>query len=726
MKNTEYKNVFDVGEEALSIKNKFSFNKSVQFQNTLGETVRGMRNVSPILQVKPTSVDSQFIQNHYFIDATKKDKDNEILIDEIKFMKRDGYSFVFEEFFEDTNQNGVFGDVGDLLDFKLLIFASEDGNKIREAHNVVQQKADEIILFLESDSDLLTGKARLYAKIGSNIRKKFFDKDGNLTNNALTEKIQSKKNDIETKTLIELLETGTVKGNIISIENFMNTFKNQFLNMLAFNYILGTIIDSAAEKIDFLKVPDNFWDADNPDYFFDKDNLLENLTISGDQITKLENLLIGTGIVFSGPFAPLVPITMKILAPKLRPIAKSWIDSYNQYITKIIEEVFVKIDNNPLSDFLLSEAQKQIAFECGIWNGIVDFISSFFKFIALVLKSPSSAVEDPALTLETLDNIFDFLSGGEVLNTFRTELSQFCKDLVQDLHEQGTDDINWTKVFYIIGFVAMFVATFFIPFANIVKVLGSAGKFGEIFTIFMKTFEDTLKIVKAAVNSSTKNITRFLVKGGQKAIAEFLAFFKSEGRLRKFFDNIRKKIVEWFKKKGKNYEEFKSKVKEKIKKYLKKTKFPIYKTIKVVKKYIGEETGHGWCAPKAVKYLDEIERLDYEIAIIDGKLYTKNGKLFDTTFAGEGRIITQKAIFVMDKEGRIFATNAPERYYFHHSSFLAGGEVAAAGEIKVSKGIVEFVSKQSGHYQPSAKYMKQFMKQLEVNGTDVNKIIVEF
>jgi hypothetical protein len=76
------------------------------------------------------------------------------------------------------------------------------------------------------------------------------------------------------------------------------------------------------------------------------------------------------------------------------------------------------------------------------------------------------------------------------------------------------------------------------------------------------------------------------------------------------------------------------------------------------------------------------------------KLYTKNGKLFDTAFAGEGKIITQKAIFVMDKEGRIFATNAPERFYFHHSSFLGGGEVAAAGEIKVSQGVIEFISKQ--------------------------------
>jgi hypothetical protein len=548
MKNTEYKDVFDIGEEALSMENKFSFNKNIQIQNTLGETIRGMSRVSPILQTKPVAVDSQFIQKYYFIDATKKNKDKEILIEEVKFMKRDGYSFAIEEFFEDANKNGILGDAGDLLDFKLLIFSTNDGNKIREAHNVVQPKADEIILFLESDSDLLTGKARLFAKIGSGIRKKFFDKNNKLINNSLTEKIQTKKNDIETKTLIELLEKGSVKENIISIEGFMNLFKDQLLAMLVLNYILGEIVDSVGDKIDFLKIPDSFWDSDNPDYFFDKDNLIENIKISDEKIIQLENIFVGTGLIFAGPFAPMVPLTMKVLAPKLKPIAKQWIDSFNQHITNVIQDVFAKIETDPLSNLLWKEAQKQIAFECGIWNGIVDFISSFFKFIALVLKSPVSIIEDPALTLETLDNIFDFLESGEVFSTLRIEFSTFCKNLVADLQEQGSDDINWTKVFYIIGFGVVFVASFFIPYANVIKVLGSLGKLGEIFTIFIKTFEEFLKIAKVSTGNTFGKLSSSLTKIGQKAISEFLALFKSGSRLRRFLTELRAKIIEWIKK----------------------------------------------------------------------------------------------------------------------------------------------------------------------------------
>lgn len=553
MKNTEYKDVFDFGEEALSMGNNFSIDENIQIQNTLGETIRGMKRISPILQTKPVSVDSQFIQKYYFIDATKKNNEKEILIDEIKFMKRDGYSFAMEEFFEDSNKNGILGDAGDLLDFKLLIFSTDDGNKIREAHDVVQAKSDEIILFLESDSDLLTGKARLSAKIGSGIRKKFFDKDGKVLNNSLTEKIQTKRNDIETKTLIELLEKGSVKGNIISIEGFMNLFKDQLLSMFILNYILGEIVDSVAEKIDFLKISDSFWDSDHPEYFFDKDNLIENIKISDEQIIKLENIFLGTGIIFAGPFAPMVPITMKVLAPKLRPIAKQWINSFNQHITNVIQEVFAKIETDPLSNFLWKEAQKQIAFECGAWNGIVDFISSLFKFIALVLKAPTSIVEDPALTLETLDNIFDFLTSGEVFSTLRSEFASFFKDLINDLKEQDSDDINWTKVFYIIGFGVIFVASFFIPYANIAKVLGSLGKIGEIFTVFVKAFEESLKIASVATGAAFGKLTTPLAKVGKKAISEFLAIFKSGSRLRKFLSSLKTKIVEWIKK---NYQLF--------------------------------------------------------------------------------------------------------------------------------------------------------------------------
>lgn len=51
MKNTDYKDVFDIGNEALSMDNKFSF---PAFKNafTIGQNIHGMNNVSPLATVK--------------------------------------------------------------------------------------------------------------------------------------------------------------------------------------------------------------------------------------------------------------------------------------------------------------------------------------------------------------------------------------------------------------------------------------------------------------------------------------------------------------------------------------------------------------------------------------------------------------------------------------------------------------------------------------------------
>lgn len=174
----------------------------------------------------------------------------------------------------------------------------------------------------------------------------------------------------------------------------------------------------------------------------------------------------------------------------------------------------------------------------------------------------------------------------------------------------------------------------------------------------------------------------------------------------------------------KNFDKLIDKIKQKIKKYLTKSRLPIYKTTKILKKYIGEETGRGWCAPSAVRYLDDLERLEYELAVVDGKLYTKNGKLFDTSLARTA-FSENNAIFVMSKDGRIYASLQHSVGEFHHSSFLAGEAVASAGELKVIKGVINEVTRKSGHYQPSKYFNNQFIKHLAKEGVDVKNIVIK-
>jgi hypothetical protein len=79
------------------------------------------------------------------------------------------------------------------------------------------------------------------------------------------------------------------------------------------------------------------------------------------------------------------------------------------------------------------------------------------------------------------------------------------------------------------------------------------------------------------------------------------------------------------------------------------------------------------------------------------------------------------AIYVMDAQGRLFAAQHKVGL-FHHSSFLAGGVVAGAGEIKVAGGKVEGITNKSGHYTPTTAEMLQVFAELSNRGVDLGTV----
>jgi len=65
----------------------------------------------------------------------------------------------------------------------------------------------------------------------------------------------------------------------------------------------------------------------------------------------------------------------------------------------------------------------------------------------------------------------------------------------------------------------------------------------------------------------------------------------------------------------------------------------------------------------------------------------------------------------MSEEGRFYLSKNYAYGKFHHSSFLAGKPVAAAGEIYIEKGIIKIVTDGSGHYRPAVSNIKkEFIK----------------
>jgi len=142
-----------------------------------------------------------------------------------------------------------------------------------------------------------------------------------------------------------------------------------------------------------------------------------------------------------------------------------------------------------------------------------------------------------------------------------------------------------------------------------------------------------------------------------------------------------------------------------------------YETTTIKSDYLGEDNPNDpkrWNTPMVTEYFDENKRAIHELDVNNGLIvHKKTGELFDTA---DAETHWGNAIFVMDENGRIFASKKQIPYELHHSSLANGKPVASAGEFNVAQGYLLEVSNQSGHYQPSQKLNNQVFDALEKKG----------
>lgn len=125
------------------------------------------------------------------------------------------------------------------------------------------------------------------------------------------------------------------------------------------------------------------------------------------------------------------------------------------------------------------------------------------------------------------------------------------------------------------------------------------------------------------------------------------------------------------------------------------------------------------------KYLSDAERAQRQLFVRNGKIYDAQGRLFDTRAASG---TNPNAIWVMDEQGRIFASNYHAQGKFHHSSLAPNTPnraVAAAGQMEVENGVLRVFSDRSGHYAPPAEHTVQALRQLESQGVDLSRVGVK-
>ncbi|MFB7724463.1 hypothetical protein [Nocardia sp. NPDC056100] len=145
------------------------------------------------------------------------------------------------------------------------------------------------------------------------------------------------------------------------------------------------------------------------------------------------------------------------------------------------------------------------------------------------------------------------------------------------------------------------------------------------------------------------------------------------------------------------------------------------RTTSMDRRYLGEQLpGNSVWPGQQVTYLNAEERQRFQLFIRDGKMYDADGNLFDTALAASHWNGAGKAIFVMDKNGSIYASLYHGPGEFHHSSFLAGAPVAGAGELQVANGELRLITDASGHYRPGPDFTKQVIEEMRRQGLTID------
>lgn len=116
-----------------------------------------------------------------------------------------------------------------------------------------------------------------------------------------------------------------------------------------------------------------------------------------------------------------------------------------------------------------------------------------------------------------------------------------------------------------------------------------------------------------------------------------------------------------------------------------------------------------------INYLGPIEREAYEVIVEGGKLvYKQSNNLVHTTDGS-------KWIFVLSSS-RVLYVGQKEKGKFQHSSFVAGAPTIASGRIVAHSGVLHVIWPYSGHYRPTEKNLKEFIRFLEEHHVDMTNV----
>ncbi len=501
-----------------------------------GRTIRGMTYVHPLTKMKFYDRTSREIEALYFPDAKKKkSRQIEIITDVDSNPNPTIYS---TNFFYDTNKNGRIGDEGDTFAFKIILHVSKNGNKIKEAYEVCTPKEGEILLFLEDNSGDFS-KQILRGKVAPDVKERV--KENQLYNKNVVNYV-NKKFPISQEILKQLVEKGYIEEEITFTGTILDGIQYIMTAFFAPLKAVGWIVKKIGDGIDFLKIADKFWDTETEDYFLKKENVIDAFTMSVSPLDTLLGQLENDKTKFE--FNDLIP---NFVSEKIRIIIaqlKQFIKNYNAFITEKINAIYVSVADKANAFLNITKLPEIVAFYSGIWNGLVDFISSTFKFFGGILEAPFNNTKNFQETLENFDSFIDTLVTINLEKVYKAFSETYTK-IKTYFKKANSEDFNFVRMAYVVGFGIAFIATFFIPYTQLVKI-GALQKISKIQQEFFAAMKTVVAATKTHIVAKSKQAYNNSVKLFENMLR---IFAKGKESITAFLEKIWEQILEWLLKK---------------------------------------------------------------------------------------------------------------------------------------------------------------------------------
>lgn len=370
----------------------------------LGETIRGVNNVSPLLTMGAVSGNSTIIKDTYFIDAISIDYNGIMVIndagtdpDEIKIVEKDFYYYP-------ESKNKKFA-------YHVKIFISTSAKKLEEAFENTKASENELLIFVEDNSTDKTGFIYGAVTVGSKLRENLLStyesdvtENKNLIRTILDSFILETGYIIEEDFVKELLKNGKAKYPALKTISVIYTVID-FISFGAFtevsNYGVSMLLDKAIEFINKGKIEDHRRNpkaqkAFDPKFYpialeqeldklDDRDLNKKIRTVIQDLTTGLEE--------YDTYFSSLLNITAdKKKDPKNITLSEIVYDAFRQVYQKC-KYIIDNLENIDVSDILKTGIRAWNAFICRVWNSLVDAVTSLLDIIKMIINISTSGKE---------------------------------------------------------------------------------------------------------------------------------------------------------------------------------------------------------------------------------------------------------------------------------------------------------------------------------------------